>query len=384
MNKEYIIKHGNIDVCRVQLNDDLRIIEVIDILDETHLPPYILSSKIKDIYKFDEWLQSRTISNNREGLSAILKKYHVKNTRALLIKNYALSLFDLYWIHPLNQSKDWDTINFFKNKFWGDTGDILIGDFTENKNENISPETTSGGNLPKKWIWEHGETYLIKRGSGLYKQEPFNEIVASKLMRLLDINCVDYNLEWKENQPRCRCKNMLEYGNELIHAWDIVHEINTNGDKYKQFFEKTDKMGIKNIQNDIDKMLVIDYIIANTDRHFNNIGFIRNAETLEYYGLAPVYDSGNSLWYENDGAEIIESNDVSSKPFKSKHSDQIKKVKDFSWFNADNLKCADDIIHDVFKNSKDIDQRREFAIIKKVKNRIKKIDRYKKTYTEDV
>jgi hypothetical protein len=377
-NNEYIIKHGNIDTCMIRLNDDFRIIEIIDIFNETHLPPYILSSKTKDIYKFDDWFQSRTISNNREGLEKILKKYNVKNTRELLIQNYALSLYDHYWVNPANKSNDWDKINFFQNKFHEDTGDILIGDFTENKAAGISPETTSGGNLPKKWIWDDGETFLLKKGSGIYKQEPFNEIIASKLMGLLGINHVDYTLEWKENEPRCRCKNMLDYGNELVHAWDIVHEININGDKYTQFLERTAKAGIENIQGDIEKMLVVDYIIANTDRHFNNIGFVRNAETLEYYGLAPVYDTGNSLWHESGADEIFESNDVQSKPFKSKHSVQIKKVKDFSWFDSEKIAIAGDVIHDVLKDNKQIGAQREFAIIKKVEHRIKKINSYKK------
>ena len=39
--------------------------------------------------------------------------------------------------------------------------------------------------------------------------------------------------------------------------------------------------GIKNIRHSLDEMLVIDYIVANEDRHFNNFGVIRNAETLE-------------------------------------------------------------------------------------------------------
>ncbi len=44
-------------------------------------------------------------------------------------------------------------------------------------------------------------------------------------------------------------------------------------------------------------MLTLDYIIANGDRHYNNFGFIRNAETLEWQGLAPIFDSGASLWH---------------------------------------------------------------------------------------
>jgi hypothetical protein len=49
--------------------------------------------------------------------------------------------------------------------------------------------------------------------------------------------------------------------------------------------------------------------------------------------MAPIYDTGTSLWYSQDfigGA-------LESKPFKSSHAEQIKLVSDFSWFNYDAL-----------------------------------------------
>jgi|GEM_PF-5755159 len=39
-------------------------------------------------------------------------------------------------------------------------------------------------------------------------------------------------------------------------------------------------------------MIVFDYLILNEDRHFCNIGAIRNAITLEWLGIAPIFDSG--------------------------------------------------------------------------------------------
>ena len=42
-------------------------------------------------------------------------------------------------------------------------------------------------------------------------------------------------------------------------------------------------------------MTVMDDIMLNTDRHLGNFGLIRNAETLEWIGPAPIYDTGNSL-----------------------------------------------------------------------------------------
>ena len=40
-----------------------------------------------------------------------------------------------------------------------------------------------------------------------------------------------------------------------------------------------------------------DFILTNTDRHMNNISILRNPDTLEVIGLAPIYDTGNSMFY---------------------------------------------------------------------------------------
>ena len=45
-------------------------------------------------------------------------------------------------------------------------------------------------------------------------------------------------------------------------------------------------------------MIVVDFIIANEDRHLNNFGLVRNANTLEWIGVAPIFDSGSSLGYD--------------------------------------------------------------------------------------
>lgn len=64
--------------------------------------------------------------------------------------------------------------------------------------------------------------------------------------------------------------------------------------RYRHLLECCELLGIGNITPFLDRMLVLDYIIANEDRHFNNFGALRNAETLEWLGMAPIYDSGSS------------------------------------------------------------------------------------------
>ena len=48
-------------------------------------------------------------------------------------------------------------------------------------------------------------------------------------------------------------------------------------------------MEIPDVQQAVDRMIVVDYLLANTDRHYNNFGAIRNANTLEWIGPAPIF-----------------------------------------------------------------------------------------------
>jgi hypothetical protein len=40
------------------------------------------------------------------------------------------------------------------------------------------------------------------------------------------------------------------------------------------------------------------------DRHYTNFGFVRNAETLEWIGTAPLFDCGASMWYNSAKAGV--------------------------------------------------------------------------------
>ena len=129
-------------------------------------------------------------------------------------------------------------------------------------------------------------------------------------------------------------------------------------------------LGILNIESSLEKMLVLDYIIANTDRHYNNFGFVRNAETLEWHGLAPIYDSGTSLWHDTH----VGIKPCKSKPFRATHDEQIKLVRDFSWFDADALAGIGDECKEIFSQSKHLDEPRQAALARAVENRIKAIE----------
>ena len=113
-------------------------------------------------------------------------------------------------------------------------------------------------------------------------------------------------------------------------------------------------------------MIVVDYIIANEDRHFNNFGLLRNAETLEGIGVAPIYDSGTSLWF-NRSEDQIKNAEIKCKPFKKHHGEQIKLVSDISRYDFSKLDGIDNDIREVLK---DQNPERVDLISESVRNRI--------------
>lgn len=51
-------------------------------------------------------------------------------------------------------------------------------------------------------------------------------------------------------------------------------------------------------------MCICDYVIANTDRHYNNFAFLINNSTNEIYSFAPLYDHNQSLIADESGTCI--------------------------------------------------------------------------------
>ena len=125
-------------------------------------------------------------------------------------------------------------------------------------------------------------------------------------------------------------------------------------------------------------MIVLDYIIANEDRHFNNFGVLREAETLKWLGFAPIYDSGSSLGYDKIPMQIRSEKEVVCKPFKNHHAEQLKLVSDFSWIDFDRLKDVEGLIEHVLTAEgaeEYMDEIRIRAITGSVKRRIDSLSR---------
>lgn len=378
MSVKCTFMHKTIPVSDIELDDATGFIQKIsNVYAPEHLPIGIPIRKgIVDRAAFNEWWTERSIPASRSGIREALEALKIADTKMLLVRCYGLSLSDQYWIRPEGSGLRWEDINFFENDFSDDIGDVLFG---ENKNKTVlnfsSPDNTSDGNLKKRWKIIDGQRNLIKGGSNPFRQQPFNEVIAAGIMQRLHIPHIPYTVIWNQGTPYSVCEDFVDKNIELIPAWRILQlkKRSNSTSVYRHFVDCCESIGIKNVIPFLDRMIVLDYIIANEDRHFNNFGALRNAETLEWLGMAPIYDSGSSLGYDKLPAQMYSEKDIICKPFKNHHTEQIKLVSSFDWIDFEQLTDIKELIEGVLSSpdaADYIDEARIRAITAGVERRI--------------
>ena len=376
---KYTLMHKNIAVADVEIDEDLGVITSIDnISAREHLPVGVVHQlrheETVDRYALNHWWAGRSIPASRMGVTEALEALGVSSTKQLITKCLGLSLSDHYWFRPYGSSVAWEDVNFFDNAFSDDIGDVLFG--MNGKNDGfdfISPDNTSDGNLQKRWKIIDGKRCLLKSGSSPYSQQPFNEVIATIIMNKLGIEHVPYTVTWIDDKPYSVCEDFVTKDTELIGAWRVLqlrpkanHE-----NEYLHYVSLCKELGV-DIVPALDRMIVLDYIIANEDRHFNNFGLLRDANTLEWIGAAPIFDSGTSLWYNKSASRFI-SSDIICKPFKKTHGEQLRLVSSFDWLDISKLNGIEDEILNVLCEDKAVryvEAERAKAIAAEVRKRI--------------
>lgn len=357
--------------------------------NEDYAPFGLIKMNAIDKVEFNKWWKNRQIPASRKGLKELLHNsnvYDKDNFDLLDAKAYCLSLSDQYWVKGVNEEISWESINFFDNEFSEDIGKILFNGGKTALNLNLNtPDMTSNGNYEKRWKIIDGERYLLKAGSKIYNQEPFNELIATKLYeRLLNKDeYVEYSVIFDDDKAISKCKNFITKDTELVPAWKIneYYEFLDDEDKYTHYIRCLNNLGIKDAETLTDKMIVCDYIIANKDRHFNNFGVIRDVNTLKFIDVAPIFDNGCSLWYDENDMYVGEF--FLTKPFEEYEKKQLSLVKKLEWLDISKLEDFPNEVKTILSMDKLLSKERINKIVDQIKLRIEFVKELKKSREVD-
>lgn len=385
MKKDYdeysslLLMNKNTPVLQFLYDEETHSVAKIEnVFSEAHAPLGIVDYKNGVSRKaLNDWWQHRAIPASRENFSRILQDLRIDSSVELLEKCSGFSLSDQYWVKGIDSLAEWKDLNFFENEFSEDIGKLLLGQTDARPDLNlISPDNASDGDLVKKWKIINGDRCLIKGGNSLNNQEPYNEVVATRLYErvLAPGEFVPYVLLEDEGKMYSSCKTMVTVDEELVSALAIDGTTKQRGNQsfYDHFILSCRELGIPDAEIMIDKMLTCDYILANYDRHYRNFGAIRNVETLSWERFAPMYDSGSSLWARTATPEISPFN-YNSKPFKSDPQKQFLLVRNLSWLDEKRLFGFENDVREVLSQNPLMDEQRISRICYHVQNRVNEV-----------
>ncbi|MBS5111581.1 MAG: type III toxin-antitoxin system ToxN/AbiQ family toxin [Coprobacillus cateniformis] len=327
---EYDLMNKNTKVARIKFdNEKQSVLSIIEIYNPEYAPLECFENKIMTSVAITEWFRGRGIPSWRDGLDDFLDNIGIKNKDTLLNKAFGLSLSDQYWMNPINISMNWEDINFFEHNF--NSSDYQDAVF-ENKVVDLkkvdlySPNNTSDGMLKKTWIVGSDEKRYMLKGSFKEKgMEPFNEVLASMICKVLNLEHVAYSLEILNGKVLSKCECFIDKDTELLSAYSIlkyneIDMLSENKNVYESYVNILKSMGLENVEENIAKMFILDYIIVNVDRHLGNFGVIRNVDTLKWEKIAPNFDSGQALLSQKKVYEM-DFNNVTGSFFNEKEVD---------------------------------------------------------------
>lgn len=345
--REYFLMHKDIPVCLMEISDDGTLGSVRR--NEAASAHFPLGGQMNNM-KFHEWWRDRAIPKTRHGARSALQRLGYSSTNSALVNNLALSLSDCYWIRPREEKLTWKDTNLFTNDFVDTFGEITINrdHMIDLRKETRFNCATSQGELQKKWcIDKEDRRYMIKGNYGQSYQQSLNEIFAAKLheqqgfSEYTHYSLVRLQVDGNVEGLGCMCYDFCSEDVECISAWELLQtiKIKQNESYYYPLKKVCLKLGMseEKFSDFIDYQIMTDYLITNTDRHMNNIAIVRNPDTLQVLGFAPIYDSGNSMFYNIPYEKLsqVRLDDIRTHSFIEKEIKLLQYVRNRSLVDID-------------------------------------------------
>ena len=362
----YTLMHKEIEVAKVEIDESSGIVERIHQTFSPEHAPLPMQYEKSPKAGLHLWLQHRSVPKTRKGFQAMLESAGVETSSALSLKSLGLNLSDHYWFRPDASDLTWEKVNLFQNDFM--TQQYSSYGTSASVSSSFSPDYNSNGDLRKYWTIRNGERLLFKEGAEPYFQEPYNEEFASRLLAVLNVPHIDYRTEIKNDIDYSVCPTFCSPDLEYISAYNVLFAVKQDNSEnsYQHFSRCIDQLAIPCERQEIDNMLGFDYLIQNSDRHWGNFGFLRNPDTLEFIGIAPLFDHGNSLWHKSLWRDMFFSGQE-SKPFRTDPARQLQLTDKITLpFELIEKKLMDQFANEVFTKNVRMEEYRIARIIDRV------------------
>lgn len=292
-----------------------------------------------------KWWLRRAVPISQGGIAAFLQRERISTTQSLLVRNLGLSLSDHYWIKPNGSELTWKNVSPFSNAF-SSLSEAASAQF-------YSPDATLQGDLIKKWRIVDDTRCLLKGNRGVNSQQSLNEVLTSILHEKQGFsNHVQYRpvklTGSASEQYGCICEDFASETLEFIPAIDVVDSEKKDNavSTYEHFIHVCTEHGLseQEVRGFLEYQVLTDFVLTNTDRHLNNFGILRDSRTLKFVRMAPIFDSGNSMFWDSPRLpERSDCTEITVNSFRKTETELLKLVTDRSRVRMDLLPCRNEI-----------------------------------------
>ncbi len=209
--------------------------------------------------------------------------------------------------------------------------------------------TSSNGNLMKWEVVENNKTIFIKTSSIdrqslalKWMYEAYSEVICSRLFKELGVeNVVQYYLceiiiDNNIKTIGCYSYSFLKDNEQLVtlahlnKIGKLANYATLGYDGYERCIRDVTKLTGIDYKTELDKILTLDFIVLNQDRHLGNIGLIYNRASKKIKSQY-IFDNGDSLFATKyiDDMQYVSGLDsyLRAKPFNISHLEQLKYTK---------------------------------------------------------
>lgn len=255
----------------------------------------LLPQYLKKVPNADCWLASRAVDSHRPH-SRLLKKalrMQERDDIATVIRANGATVTDNYWVRPLKSSLTYEEVGFdegyYKKRVSKSIARLSLSGSSRSFNcvaetpTANAAELTNTGSFEKCWKNIEGKWWLYKNAN---YYEAFSEVFIYHLCNGLGINCAVYE---KEN----KYVRTLNFTNG-VYNFEPALTFMGEDEEYENVLCQLQALCPDAIPDYI-RMIFLDALVLNPDRHTANFGLLRDKETGEYLKLAPCFDHNMAL-----------------------------------------------------------------------------------------
>lgn len=255
----------------------------LNVVCEALLPMYL-----KRVASAELWLETRAIDSHRAN-SRLLKKalrLAEKDDISTVMHVNGATITDNYWIRPISSNLTYNDVKFNDDYF---SSLALKGNYDSFNRAAISkhsktPELTNVGSFEKCWKLRDGRWWMYKRAN---HNEMFSELFICEFGLALGMNMAIY--ERGEGVVKT-----LDFTESARYNFEPASTFMGDNEDYEDVVSALKKL-CPNAIPDYVRMIFMDTICANPDRHTNNFGLLRNTSNGEITCFAPNFDNNMAL-----------------------------------------------------------------------------------------